>query len=130
MTAMPRRPRSTSGVVRIVRQTGQGDRTRSFNCLISFGGNKDPGGASYLGMALGTKDLIHLLTRIGVSGAGAEMAVRALVDQPEYDISSVTLRPGAASSRDQVRRSSVEASHNANTAGGHESPLYLQVRQR
>jgi len=81
-------------------------------------------------MAFGTEDLIHLLTRIGVSGAGAEMAVRALVDQPEYDISSVTLRPGAASSRDQVRRSSVEASHNANTAGGHESPLYLQVRQR
>src|SRR5215510_3853873 len=130
MTATVQRLRGTTGVVRIARQAHQGDRVRSFNYLISFDGSKDPGGAVYLGKAFGTEDLIHLLTRIGVSGAGAEMAAQALADQSEYEISGVTLSRGAASSPDQVRRSSMEAPHNAKTGGGHEPPPYLEVRER
>jgi hypothetical protein len=130
MATTPQRPAGTTGVIRIVRQAHEGDRVRPFDYLISFGGRNASEGAVHLGKACGTEDLIHLLTRTGVSGAEAEMAVRALADQPEYEISGVTPPAGIASSRDHVRRSSVEAPHNANTAGGHEPPLYLEVRRR
>ena len=130
MASTPRQPVGPPGVIRIVRQNRQGDRIRPFDYLISFGGIKDPGGAVDLGKACGTEDLIHLLTRIGVSEAGAEMAAQALADQSEYEISGVTLSRGSASSPDQVRRSSMEAPHNAKTAGGHELPPYLEVRKR
>src|SRR5215470_4638558 len=126
MASTPRQPVGPPGVIRIVRQNRQGDRIRRFDYLISVGGIKDSGGAVYLGRACGTDDLIHLLTRIGVSEVWAEMAAQALADQPEYEISGVALRPRAASSPDQLRRAGVEPSHNANTAGGHESPLYLE----
>src|SRR5215469_13612604 len=127
MTATAQPPRGTTGVVQIVRRARRGDRVRSFNYLISFGGSKDPGGAKYLGMAFGTEDLIHLLTRIGVSGAGAEMAVRALAGQPEYDICGVTPPPEVASSRGQVRRPCLEAVHDTDTADVGEQSLYLKV---
>src|SRR5215470_17143175 len=94
MASTPRQPVGPPGVIRIVRQNRQGDRIRPFDYLISFGGIKDPGGGVYLGKAFGTEDLIHLLTRIGVSGVGAEMAAQALADQPEYEISGVSLRKG------------------------------------
>ena len=75
-------------------QNRQGDQIRPFDYLISFGGSKDSGGAVYLGKAFGTEDLIHFLTRIGVSGAEAEMAAQTLADQPQYEISGVALRKG------------------------------------
>ena len=130
MSVAAQRPRGTTGVVRILRQARQGDRVRSFSYLISFGGSKDPGGASYLGMAFGTEDLIHLLTRIGVSGAGAEMAVRALAGQSEYDICGVATPPRVASSPGQVRRSSLEAGHDTDTSDVREQSLYLKVDER
>src|SRR5215813_8700467 len=130
MSAAAQRPRGTTGVVRIVRQARQGDCVRSFNYLISFGGNKDPGGSPHLGIAFGTEDLIHLLTRIGVSGAGAEMAVRALAGQSEYDICGVTPLPGVASSHGQVRGSCLEAVHDTDTADVRERSLYLEVCER
>src|SRR5215471_5556311 len=130
MTATAQWPRGTSGVVRIVRRARRGDRVRSFNYLISFGGSKDPGGASYLSIAFGTEDLIHLLTRIGVSGAGAEMAVRALAGQSEYDICGVTPPAGVASSAGQVRGSCLEAVHDTDRADVREQSLYLEVCER
>src|SRR5215475_2800299 len=130
MTATAQWPRGTSGVVRIVRQARRGDRVRSFNYFISFDGSKDPGGAKYLGMAFGTEDLIHLLTQIGVSGAGAEMAVRALAGQSEYDICGVATPPRVASSPGQVRRSSLEAGHDTDTSDVREQSLYLKVDER
>ena len=130
MGAAAQRPRGTTGVVHIVRQARQGDRVGSFNYLISFGGSRDPGGASYLGMAFGAEDLIHLLTRIGVSGAGAEMAVRALAGQSEYDICGVIAPPGLASSPGQVRRSRLKAVQDTDTADVREQSLYLKVFER
>jgi len=130
MSAAAQQPRGTTGVVRIVRQARQGDRAPSFNYLISFGGSKDPGGSPNLGIAFGTKDLIHLLMRIGVSGAGAEMAVRALAGQSEYDICGVTPPPGVASSPGHVRRSRLEAVHDTDTADVREQSLYLKVCER
>ena len=130
MSVAAQRPRGTTGVVRILRQARQGDRVRSFSYLISFGGSKDPGGASYLGMAFGTEDLIHLLTRIGVSGAGAEMAVRALASQSEYEICGVTPPPRVASSPGRVRRPRLDAVHDADTADVREQSLYLKVCER
>ena len=130
MIVAAQRPRGTTGVVRIVRQARQSDRAPSFNYRISFGGGKDPGGASYLGMAFGTEDLIHLLKRIGVSGAGAEMAVRALAGQSEYDICGVIAPPGLASSPGQVRRSRLKAVQDTDTADVREQSLYLKVFER
>jgi len=89
-----------------------------------------PGGVSYLGMAFGTEDLIHLLMRIGVSGAGAEMAVRALAGQSEYDICGVIAPPGLASSPGQVRRSRLKAVQDTDTADVREQSLYLKVFER
>ena len=94
MATTPQRPAGTTVVIRIVRHNRQGDRVRAFDYLISLGGSRDPNSALYIGKAFGTEDLIHLLTRIGVSGAGAEMAARALADQAEYEISGVSLRKG------------------------------------
>jgi hypothetical protein len=130
MGAAAQRPRGTTGIVRIVRQALQGDRARSLKYRISFGGSKDPGGASYLGMAFGTEDLIHLLTRIGVSEAGAEMAARALASQSEYDICGVTPPPRIASSPGRVRWPRLEAVHDADTADVREESLYFNVCER
>ena|SRR5215472_8858388 len=94
MATTPERPAGTTGVIRILRQARDGDRVRPFDYLIGFGGSAAPAGVVYLGKAFGTEDLIHLLTRIGVSEVGAEMAAQALGDQPEYEISGVSLRKG------------------------------------
>ena len=130
MATTPQRPAGITGVIRIVRQARERDRVRPFDYRISFGGSKAPTGALYLGKAFRIEDLIHLLTRIGVSGAEAEMAAQALTDHPEYEISGVTLRPGTASSRGQVRRYRQKALHDTDKADGREQSLYLKVCER
>jgi hypothetical protein len=97
MAGTPRQSRTT-GVLHIARLAREGDRERPFDYLISFGGSKDPVGAYTIAKALGTEDLVRQLQNLGVSADGAEMAAKALADQPQHRILGVSL------TRDQLQR--------------------------
>ena len=90
MAGTPRQSRTT-GVLHITRRTREGDRERPFDYLISFGGSKDPVGAYTIAKAFGAEDLVRQLQNLGASVDGAEMAAKALADQPQYRILGVSL---------------------------------------
>lgn len=90
----PTRHDGTHGAIHIVREKSLDDPHRSYDFVVSFGGEKEPVGTILLGKALGRRDLVFLLRKFGVSEDEALLAVKALLVQNQHIISGVTLYKG------------------------------------
>ncbi len=80
-----------SGVLHIVREVRPADPYHSYDFVVSFGGYKDPVGAIVVGKAVGPRELVALLQKLGVSDRAARLAAKELLVQHHHVISGMTL---------------------------------------
>lgn len=94
MTALPRHPQETPGLVHVVRPDRPGVQPTTTEFSVSFGGHKDGVGTIELGRPKGFEALTALLRQLRVPPSEIETACRVLTVEPHHEIPDVTVTRG------------------------------------